>query len=91
MTMKQNITAIAALSVLSFTMISPADASIQGDVNKCISEIKKTPEAADAKLKYKGSKGARVKSLKFEMKKEGEKSMVICKVKRGKIVEIVWP
>ncbi len=86
MSLKLTYASIVAAAVL----ISPALASSQEEVNQCLTEIKKAPEAVDAKLKYKGARGASVKSYKFEMKKGDHKTMVTCKVKRGEIVEIVW-
>ena len=76
---------------LFIAMLGPAFAGINDDAAKCRQEIMKNPIAADSHLKFKGARGGRMQQLRFEMTKEDDKQSIICKVSRGRVVEIVWP
>ena len=76
---------------LCFLMAPPAFAGIDGDAAKCMQEIRKNPTAADALLKFEGVRGGRMQKLRFEMTKSGVKQNVICKIRRGVVVDIDWP
>ena len=72
-------------------MATPAFAGIDDDAAKCMQEIRKNPTAADAPLKFKSAHGGRLQRLRFEMTRSGVKQDVICKIRRGVVVDIDWP
>lgn len=72
-------------------MAQPAFAGINEDAATCIQEIRKNPAANDALIKFKSAKGGSLQKLRFEMTKSGAKQNIVCKIKRGVVVDIAWP
>ena len=78
-------TVIAGTALLA-TAIAPAFANTQDEVDLCLAELQ--AKAPDAEFTFERKSGASVSKLRFEMKTtDGETKDVVCKVKRGKVIE----
>ena len=84
---------VGAIAALSLT--TPAYADTAKDVDTCKAELAKHVEvlggeASDARnFKFKRISGGSVKTVTFSVKLAGDNQRVKCKVKRGKIVDIL--
>ncbi|MEM9234274.1 MAG: hypothetical protein AAGA69_08560 [Pseudomonadota bacterium] len=79
-------TALAA-ATLSAAAFTPAFADTQADIELCQAAL--TAEAPNADFTFKRKSGASVAKLKFEMTtQDGETRDVVCKVKRGEVIDL---
>lgn len=78
---------LAAAAVLTLSGFATAQANTTEDIKTCIAAMKeKTP---DAEFSFKKKSGASVSKLKFEMKTaDGSTKDVVCKVRRGEVLEL---
>lgn len=78
-------TIIAGTALLA-TAIAPAFANTQDEVDLCMAALQE--KAPDAQFTFERKSGASVSKLRFEMKTaDGETKDVVCKVKRGEVIE----
>ena len=89
---RRNLTIVACLYALSVTGSALAR-GIQEDVNLCQKAFR--AESArrydGAIFRFKSERGSRLRTLTFKMMFADQWYTVVCKVKRGEVVEIVWP
>lgn len=82
---------MAVTAITSLAMAGSATASTKDNIRLCSLEIMKNPAATESILRFKKSKGARKKLLKFELMRENKKQPVICVISKGVVQEIIWP
>ena len=76
---------------LGVLLTSPALADVNDDAQACRQEIIKNEAITDATVVFKSAQGSSMKKLRFELTQAGAKQNIICKIKRGTVVEIIWP
>ena len=89
---RRNLTIVACLLALSVTGSALAK-GLQDDANLCQAAFKAESDRRydGAKFKFKSKRGAKLRRLSYQMKFAGQRYRVVCKVKKGEVVEIVWP
>ena len=89
---QRNLTIVACLFALAVTGSALAR-GLQDDVNLCQTAFKAESDRRydGAKFKFKSERGSKLRTLTFKMTFADQRYTVDCKVKRGEVVEIVWP
>jgi len=86
---------IVLIITISFScsVSNSAAAAIQDDVNLCrgvlMAEIREKYDGAT--LKTNSISGTVLVRIKFQMTFNDQRYIVICKLRRGKIIETIWP
>ena len=62
----------------------------QSDFETCLDAIEADSARKDASFVFKSMRGNSLRSLTFEVKTGDAKEAVICKVKRGAVVDLDW-
>ena len=76
-----------ATTALFAASLAPAFADTASDIDTCLAALE--AEAPDAAFTFERKSGASVTKIKFEMETaDGETKDVVCKVKRGEVVEL---
>ena len=91
--MKTLSTLIATTALLALPQMAFASTKTAENIQTCTSEIQTQfgGDAANAELDFKRVKGnSRLQTLTFDIRAEGEKDKVTCKVRRDDTVEVVW-
>ena len=77
-------TAAVALSA------TPAFAGDKENLAACWAAISTERQLDTSELRFRSISGASVQKIRFDVTENGERSKAVCKVKRGKIVEISY-
>ena len=81
-------------AVFAMSMNNTASAgSTQSDVNLCriTLETESRGKFDGATFKFGSTRGAALRKLTYQMKFAGESHEVVCKIRKGVVIEIVWP
>lgn len=83
-------TAIAAAAFSLTLGLSAAYAGTQEDMAACLAEIEASSTADDYRAKFKGVRGGGMKTMTFKLTSisGGDDAVAVCKVKRGKVVDV---
>lgn len=74
-------------AALTAMVTTPALASSQKDLNLCIAAL--SAEAPGAEFEFERKSGTTVSKLRFEMTTaDGDTKDVVCKVRRGEVIEL---
>ena len=91
--MKTLSTLIAASALIAVPQFASASTKTAENIDSCKTEINAQIDttASDTDLDFKRVKGnSRLQTLTFDIKADGERDRVTCKVRRDNSVEIVW-
>jgi len=83
---------IAAVASASIVLSGAAfAASDQSDVEMCLRAVNQaTASEHNVDVRFKSLSGGRLQNIALEAKTGGEKHIVICRVKRGKVIALDW-
>ena len=86
-------TTITVFAALGFALAASGNAFASGeqsDFQSCIDALHQESANADASFEFKSMRGVSLRRLSFEMKDGQTTKDVVCKVKRGAVVDVDW-
>lgn len=86
-------TTITAFAALGFALVASGNAFASGeqaDFQKCLTALQAETADASAAYEFKSMRGASLRRLSFEMNNGESTKDVVCKVKRGAVIDLDW-
>ncbi len=87
------LTIVACTFAMSVNNSASAAGATQDDANLCRGALTAGIQGKydGATFKIKSMSGSALIKIKYRMRFNGERHIVICKIRKGEVIEIVWP